>query len=392
MNRRGNFRWLSVSSGAWAAAFFLRLNAAELIAHRGGYEFGPENTIVNARHCLRHGATTVEIDLRRTWDREIIVIHDETVDRTTDGTGRVGDLTLEEIRDLDVGSWWSPQFAGAQVPTLTEMLVAIREENGKACLDLKEEGMAEDIRSKVDDVGFAQESIFFLCYTLTQSADCARWLPRAHTLVILGGKPTDLDASVYQRFRDNGASGLMFWHGVFSKEEIAYSHAHGFEVHAMGGSKQYIWDQIDSGVDGFGTDGPELCSRQYRADAWQRWVQDAGLSQLPEASREAIADPDGDGLANLLEYALGSAPSAPTSFSPQWQSLQSGASGSVVARYRFAEPALPHLQVVPSRSFNLENWERLPGLRLSPDLHEFEIPLNFEKTEGFLRLEVKFWP
>lgn len=67
----------------------------------------------------------VELDVQRTRDGALVVIHDETVDRTTDGTGRVADLTLDELRKLDAGSWRSPEFAGERVPTLEEVVSAV---------------------------------------------------------------------------------------------------------------------------------------------------------------------------------------------------------------------------------------------------------------------------
>ncbi len=73
------------------------------------------------------------MDVRQTRDGELIIMHDEKVDRTTDGTGKVADMTLAEIKKLDAGSWFSPEFKGEVVPTLREALHAIR---GKALPDV----------------------------------------------------------------------------------------------------------------------------------------------------------------------------------------------------------------------------------------------------------------
>lgn len=102
-----------------------------VIAHRGASGQAPENTLSSIERALEFGATMVEIDVHTTKDGEIVLIHDSDVSRTTDGTGLVSSLTLEEIRSLDAGSWFGPGFSGERVPTLDEALEAV---SGKAIL------------------------------------------------------------------------------------------------------------------------------------------------------------------------------------------------------------------------------------------------------------------
>lgn len=87
----------------------------QFIAHRGGRFYEPENTIAAFQHSIDTGADWIEMDVQQTKGGELVVIHDETVDRTTDGTGRVADMTLEQIRALDAGN-------GQQVPTFEEVI------------------------------------------------------------------------------------------------------------------------------------------------------------------------------------------------------------------------------------------------------------------------------
>lgn len=82
----------------------------------------PENTLPAFRAAVESGAHMIEFDVRLTKDGEIVVIHDESVDRTTNGVGAVAQLTFEEIRQLDAGSWKSGAFSGERVPTLNEVL------------------------------------------------------------------------------------------------------------------------------------------------------------------------------------------------------------------------------------------------------------------------------
>lgn len=91
-------------------------------AHRGDNYSAPENTLPAFELALRKRARQLEFDLRVTKDEQLIVMHDETVDRTTDGSGRTTDLTLAEIKSLDAGSWKGSEFAGTRVPTFEELL------------------------------------------------------------------------------------------------------------------------------------------------------------------------------------------------------------------------------------------------------------------------------
>jgi glycerophosphoryl diester phosphodiesterase len=93
-----------------------------LIAHRGGSLEAPENTLAAFRHAIELGMRYVELDVQMSRDDELVVIHDETVDRTTGGHGPVASLPLEELRKLDAGSHFGPEYAGERIPTLREVL------------------------------------------------------------------------------------------------------------------------------------------------------------------------------------------------------------------------------------------------------------------------------
>ena len=86
-----------------------------VICHRGGRTYAPENTLAAFRHAIQMGSVWLEFDVQMTRDGALVVMHDDTVDRTTNGHGRVADLTLEQIRSLDAGS-------GEKVPTFQEVL------------------------------------------------------------------------------------------------------------------------------------------------------------------------------------------------------------------------------------------------------------------------------
>lgn len=92
------------------------------IAHRGEHNRHPENTLPAYKAAIRLGANFIEVDVRTTKDGKLVVMHNATVDRTTNGHGKVADMTLSQIRALDAGIKFSPRFAGTRVPTFDEVL------------------------------------------------------------------------------------------------------------------------------------------------------------------------------------------------------------------------------------------------------------------------------
>ncbi|HEY9722675.1 MAG TPA: glycerophosphodiester phosphodiesterase family protein [Oscillatoriaceae cyanobacterium] len=100
-----------------------RLGRPLVMGHRGAMGHRPENTMASFQLAREMGADAVECDVHLSKDGHLIVMHDETVDRTTSGHGAIAALTLEEIKRLDAGSKFAPEFAGESVPTLEELLV-----------------------------------------------------------------------------------------------------------------------------------------------------------------------------------------------------------------------------------------------------------------------------
>ena len=118
-----------------------------IVAHRGLLRHAPENTLANFRACLelRLG---FELDVRKTSDGDLICIHDDTVDRTTDGVGHIGEFSLSEIRKLDAGRWFAPSFAGEKVPTVDEVMRLIaeyRQHDILIAVDLKADQVEEEV-------------------------------------------------------------------------------------------------------------------------------------------------------------------------------------------------------------------------------------------------------
>ena len=99
-----------------------RLPARGICAHRGASDTHPENTLPAFREAIRLGAHMIEFDVRMTKDHELVIMHDDTLSRTTNGEGKVSDFTLAEIKELDAGEWKDPKFKGVKIPTLSETI------------------------------------------------------------------------------------------------------------------------------------------------------------------------------------------------------------------------------------------------------------------------------
>jgi glycerophosphoryl diester phosphodiesterase len=94
--------------------------------HRGAAGLAPENTLAAFRKAMAVGVDALEMDLHVTRDREVVVIHDETLDRTTDGRGSIAELTLEQIKQRDAGMKFVPAFHGERIPTLREVIELVK--------------------------------------------------------------------------------------------------------------------------------------------------------------------------------------------------------------------------------------------------------------------------
>jgi glycerophosphoryl diester phosphodiesterase len=175
------------------------------IAHRGASGTRPENTLAAFRRAIEIGADFIELDVRATADGVAVVMHDATVDRTTNGSGRVAELTLRQIQALDAGSWFSLEFAGQRVPTLVE---AVSLAAGKIALsmELKETGVEEQavaaLRQAADGQSFIS-SFHDECLARVRTLD-----PAMRIELIVGIDPLSEDeiARLIRRAQGLGAS------------------------------------------------------------------------------------------------------------------------------------------------------------------------------------------
>lgn len=119
------------------------LDLPRIIGHRGAAAAAPENTLAGFRRAYALGARWVEFDVRLTADGRCVLLHDDLLDRTTDGSGPAAEMTLDQLAVLDAGSWFDPSFAGEPIPTFEETIDLLAELGLGANVEIKPHRGAE---------------------------------------------------------------------------------------------------------------------------------------------------------------------------------------------------------------------------------------------------------
>ncbi len=112
----------------------------KVIAHRGGSNLAPENTLAAFKNAIELGVDMIEIDVEQTSDSVVVVLHDDKVDRTTNGSGWVDSLSYEYVKTLDAGSWFSEEYKDEKIPSLDDVLALV---NGQVILLIEIKGGSE---------------------------------------------------------------------------------------------------------------------------------------------------------------------------------------------------------------------------------------------------------
>lgn len=113
------------------------MNKTEVFAHRGSKGTHPENTLAAFEEAIRVGSDGIELDVHLSQDHELVVIHDETVERTSNGKGLVRELALQELKQLDAGSWMNKDYADCRIPTLQEVIDFLNDKQFKGILNIE---------------------------------------------------------------------------------------------------------------------------------------------------------------------------------------------------------------------------------------------------------------
>lgn len=232
------------------------------IAHRGASGQAPENTLAAIGRALEIGVDLVEVDVHLTADGWPVLMHDRTVDRTTDGSGPVDTLRLAEVRSLDAGSWFGPAFAGERVPTLEEALDLV----GKRALllvEVKTEEAAERTVTVVRSLR-AQSRVILQSFLGPAVRAVNRLDRRIPTVFLMTGSEAALrrKTGVVRRVLKLGANALALRYTAARPElvEMFLSRAMGFWVWTVD-EEADMREMVALGVGGIITNYPERLNK-----------------------------------------------------------------------------------------------------------------------------------
>jgi glycerophosphoryl diester phosphodiesterase len=187
------------------------------IAHRGASGRAPENTLAAFKKAIDIGVDAVELDLHGTADGEVVVIHDASLDRTTNHRGPVNQATLETIKRADAGGWFATEFAGEPVPTLTEALECIAEKT-VAVLEIKDPLIAEAVVTKVRETQTLNLTVIISFHTAVLQTVRALE-PRIPTGWLIGSHNTPVSPEqLCQQLGELGSSLLNVNHQLITAE------------------------------------------------------------------------------------------------------------------------------------------------------------------------------
>ncbi|UFU06763.1 glycerophosphodiester phosphodiesterase [Ruania halotolerans] len=218
-----------------------------IVGHRGAAALAPENTLAAMAAAIEVGTHELEIDLRLSKDGEIVIMHDETVDRTTDGHGKVNELTLAQLRELDAGN-------GEKIPTFIELLDAT---SISLQIEIKDprviDPLLDLLRARPADVhrlgptSFDRDSVRRM----------AAGLPEA-TVGLISKEST---TGVLDEAASLGARRVLVGYEAVTEEFIETAHTRGFRVDLWPITEpDQVRRTVDIGADGFTTDDPRIVS------------------------------------------------------------------------------------------------------------------------------------
>lgn len=240
------------------------MSATLVISHRACLGSAPENTLAGIRAALAAGADAVELDVRSSSDGELILMHDATLDRTTDGHGAVSGLNLAQIKLLDAGgSGFDGRFSGEPVPTLQEAIELIRG-RCRMVVEVKQAGIAERLLAVLRGHGALGWSMVW-SFDLETVAEARRLQPSAPAALLVSSLPENIDP-LFETVLLHDLSGLAVHFELVDAMLVCAAALRGLSVYAWTANRPLDQRRLAAaGVRGIVTDEPALLRQTLEA-------------------------------------------------------------------------------------------------------------------------------
>jgi len=248
-----SFTAVAVLLGTWLVNGIQTRDDVAVIAHRGAAGKAPENTLASIRQAMKDGADWIEIDVQETMDGEVVVIHDSDFMKLAGKDLKVWNSTLKELQEIDVGSWFGPEFSAERVPTLARVLEEVRGQS-RVLIELKYYGHDRQLEQRVVDIvekaGMVNDvAVMSLEFSGIKKFQALRpdWVVGLLSSTAIG-KLSDLDVDF-----------LAINMGLATPEFIRRTHKADMQLFVWTVNDQVSMSRMMSlGVDGIITDEPEL--------------------------------------------------------------------------------------------------------------------------------------
>lgn len=223
------------------------------IAHRGASSYAPENTFAAFDLAIEMGARHLELDVHFSSDGHLVVIHDDTVDRTTDGSGPVTSRSLAALTALDAGAWFDPRFKGERIPTLGAVLERYWGAHLHVELKGHSAGLAQRAVDMIRSSGIAT-NVTITSFQKAKLEETRAYAPELPTGWLVG----EVSGAVVAQARAMGLTQLCPRAGAVTPELVSRLHAEGLVVRAWGVATEDLMRQVvTAGADGMTVNFPD---------------------------------------------------------------------------------------------------------------------------------------
>lgn len=237
-----------------------------IFGHRGAMAYAPMNTLEAFELCVEQGADGIELDVHLSKDGELVILHDFTIDHTTDSTGTVTEMTLAELKTLDAGSWFDEAFAGARIPTLSEVFEAVGDKLyiNVEIKTLSEEGdgTEEAVMACIRKHDMTERVIVssFNPYVLKRYRRIDPDMPIGYLL-----HPFSLEQASYGLLEPDDYDTLHYFYEMITDDELRFARQHGKAINTWTVNEVDVAKNlVEKGVRGIITNTPDVMVEALR--------------------------------------------------------------------------------------------------------------------------------